>query len=257
MTRATPFEILPAIDLRGGRVVRLRQGDFARETVYSDDPVTVARGFADDGATWLHVVDLDGARAGEPVNGGIVSAIVEAVGERVRVEVAGGLRTTRSVGSVLERGAARAVVGTAALRDPSFVGDLIASQGPARIVVAIDVRSGLAVGQGWTDDADAVDAVDAIRRLAGVGVTTFEVTAIERDGLLGGPDLALYERLVGFAAGSVIASGGVATIHDLVTLRDLGCAGAIVGRAILDGSMDLLDAIGATASPQGPGGRRG
>jgi phosphoribosylformimino-5-aminoimidazole carboxamide ribotide isomerase len=250
MLRATTFEILPAIDLRGGRVVRLRQGDFARETVYSDDPVAAARGFADAGARWLHVVDLDGARAGEPVNGGVDAAIVGAVGERMQVEVAGGLRSAESVAAVLERGAARAVVGTAALLDPSFAGDLVIRHGAARIAVAIDVRDGLAVGHGWAQGASGIEAVGAIRHLADVGVTTFEVTAIERDGLLDGPDLALYERLVALGAGSVIASGGIATIDDLRAVQDLGCAGAIVGRALLDGSMDLRDALAAIAQPE-------
>ncbi len=152
MTAATPFDILPAIDLRAGRVVRLRQGDFARETVYSDDPVAVARGFADAGATWLHVVDLDGARAGEPVNGAVVRSIVDAVGERLQVEVAGGLRTSGSVAAALASGAVRAVVGTAALQDPEFVKRLVAAHGAERIVVAIDVRDGLAVGHGWAPE---------------------------------------------------------------------------------------------------------
>jgi phosphoribosylformimino-5-aminoimidazole carboxamide ribotide isomerase len=254
MSSATAFEILPAIDLRGGRVVRLRQGDFARETVYSDDPVEVARGFAAAGARWLHVVDLDGARAGEPVNGAIVHSIVAAVGERMQVEVAGGLRTVETVAAILGLGAARAVVGTAALRDPSFAGDLVTSHGSARIAVAIDVRHGLAVGHGWVEGSETIEAAEAIRRLSDVGLTTFEVTAIERDGLLGGPDLALYERLVAPGAGTVIASGGIATIDDLRAVQDLGCAGGIVGRALLDGSIDLRDAIGLMATRQDPRG---
>jgi phosphoribosylformimino-5-aminoimidazole carboxamide ribotide isomerase len=243
MTTAIPFEILPAIDLRGGRVVRLQQGDFARETVYGDDPVAVARSFADAGARWLHVVDLDGAREGKPVNGTVVRAIVDTVGERLQVEVAGGLRTAAAVEAMLALGTARAVVGTAALRDSVFAGELIAIHGPARIAVAIDVRDGTAVGQGWMVGADGVDATDAIQRLAAVGVTTFEVTAIDRDGLLGGPDLGLYERLIALDVGRIIASGGIASVDDLSALRDLGCGGAIVGRALLDGSMDLRAAL--------------
>ena len=250
MTAATRFEILPAIDLRGGRVVRLRQGDFAQETIYSDDPVAVARGFADAGARWLHVVDLDGARAGEPVDGSVVAAIVAAVGERMRVEVAGGLRTADSVADVLALGAARAVVGTAALRDPGFAGGLVATHGSGHLAVAIDVRDGLAVGQGWVAGADGLDAAEAIGRLSDAGVTTFEVTAIDRDGLLGGPDLALYDRLIALDAGQIIASGGIATLDDLHALRDLGCAGAIVGRALLDGSMVLADALGIADRPR-------
>ncbi len=162
----------------------------------------------------------------------------------MQVEVAGGLRTIESVAAALGFGAARAVVGTAALRDPSFAGDLVASHGAARIAVAIDVRNGLAVGHGWAEGAEGIDAIEAIARLADVGVTTFEVTSIERDGLLGGPDLALYERLVALDAGSIIASGGIATLDDLRAVQDLGCAGAIVGRALLDGSLDLQGWLG-------------
>ena len=243
MSFATSFEILPAIDLRAGRVVRLRQGDFASETVYSDDPEAVATMFADAGGRWLHVVDLDGARAGHPINGPVVQRIVAAVGERMRVEVAGGLRTAESVAAALEAGATRAVVGTTALLDPAFVGDLVTVHGTERIAVAIDVRDGLAVGHGWVTGAEGVDAADAILRLSEVGVTTFEVTAIERDGLLGGPDLALCERLIGLAKGEIVASGGIATLADMRALRHLGCAGVIIGRALLDGSLDLADAI--------------
>ena len=245
MSAATPFEILPAIDLRGGRVVRLREGDFTRETLYSDDPVSVARGFAKAGARWLHVVDLDGARAGEPINGSIVRAIVEAIGERVRVEVAGGLRTVEAVGAIISAGAARAVVGTAALRDPGIAADLVAMHGSGRIAVALDVRGGLALGEGWRDGAPGVPVETALRTLADAGVTVFEVTAIDRDGGLEGPDLALYEGLVALDRGGIIASGGVSSLDDLRAVRDIGCAGAIVGRALYEGQIELGAALGA------------
>ena len=244
MTSASPFEILPAIDLRGSRVVRLRQGDFDRETAYDADPVAVAVGFALAGARWIHVVDLDGARTGVPAHGQVISAIVEAVGELTRIEVAGGLRDERAVAAALEAGAARIVIGTTALDDPAFAGGLIGSHGPGRIAVAIDVRDGRAVGHGWTTGAETVDAVDAIERLADIGVETFEVTAIDRDGLLSGPDLALYELVVGLDRGAVIASAGISTIDDLRALRDTGCAGAIIGRALYDRRFTLFDAIG-------------
>jgi phosphoribosylformimino-5-aminoimidazole carboxamide ribotide isomerase len=241
---ASAFVILPAIDLRGGRVVRLEQGDFARETAFSDDPLAIARSFADGGARWLHVVDLDGARTGEPAHAVVIGRIVAAVGESVAVEVAGGLRTQPAVDTVLAAGAARAVIGTAALRDPGLAGDLVAAHGPAAIAVAIDVRDGRAVGQGWAAGDPGVDAVDAIRGLAAVGVTTFEVTAIDQDGLLRGPDLALYRRVLDLGVGEVIASAGVASVDDLRALRSMGCAGAIVGRALYDGRLSLADALG-------------
>ena len=239
------FHVLPAIDLRGGRVVRLQQGDFARETAFSDDPVAVARAFAEAGARWLHVVDLDGARTGEPAHGAVIAAIVEMVGDRVAVEVAGGLRTEASVALVLAGGAARAVVGTAALRDPTFAGRLVATHGADRIAVALDVGDGLALGEGWRAGAAGVRAGDALAALADQGVTTFEATAIERDGLLTGPDLDLLARLLELGRGDVIASGGVATLEDIRAVRRLGCAGAIVGRALYDGDIDLASAIGA------------
>jgi phosphoribosylformimino-5-aminoimidazole carboxamide ribotide isomerase len=243
-----PFEILPAIDLRGGRVVRLRQGDFARETAYSDDPTAMAVAFADAGARWLHVVDLDAARTGQPVNDGTVAAIVGAAGDRVRVEVAGGLRDATAVARALSSGASRAVVGTAALRDPAFAAELVRVHGAGRIVVAIDVRDGQAVGQGWAAEAPGVDLDRALDHLVAGGVTMFEVTAIDRDGLLAGPDLALYERLSATMAGtaaSIIASGGIATIDDLRAVREIGCAGAIVGRAVYEGRITIREALDA------------
>ena len=243
MTPATPFEILPAIDLRGGRVVRLRQGDFDRETEYDADPAGVAEGFAALGAPWIHLVDLDGARQGRSVQGDVIRVVLEAVGEATKVEVAGGLRSRDAVEAVLGAGATRAVLGTAALADPGLARSLVATHGTGRVAIAIDVRAGLALGHGWAAGQAGVDAGDAIETLADAGVTTFEVTAIERDGLLGGPDFALYERLVRLDRGSIIASGGITTRDDLRALRELGCAGAIVGRAIYEGRIDLGQAI--------------
>jgi phosphoribosylformimino-5-aminoimidazole carboxamide ribotide isomerase len=242
----TPFELLPAIDLRDGRVVRLAQGDFERETVFGDDPVAVASGFADAGAPWLHVVDLDGARLGTPRQLETVAAIAEAVGEPTRIEVSGGLRSEGAVAAALAL-AHRVVLGTAALRDPAMIERLIARNGTDRVAIAIDVRDGRAVGEGWQAGAAGLPPEEAIDRLAATGATVFEVTAIDRDGLLGGPDLALYERLVAVDRGRIIASGGIATTEDLSELRGVGCAGAIIGRAIYEGRLDLAAAIEAIA----------
>ena len=243
MEPASPFEVMPAIDLRGGRVVRLRQGDFGRETAYAADPVDVAVGFALAGARWIHVVDLDGARTGLPAHRRVIAAIVGAVGELTRVEVAGGLRDEHAVADALAGGAARVVIGTTALEDPAFAGRVVAAHGAGRVAVAIDVRDGSAVGHGWTLGAATVDAAVAIERLADVGVETFEVTAIDHDGLLAGPDRALYERVVGLGLGAVIGSGGISTVDDLRALRGIGCAGAIIGRALYDGRFSLVEAI--------------
>ncbi len=242
---ASGFDILPAIDLRGGRVVRLEQGDFARETAFSNDAGAVAQRFGDAGATWLHVVDLDGARSGVPVHGVAIRRIMTMLGDRVRVEVAGGLRDQAAVADVLAAGAARVVIGTAALRDPAFAGRLVGEHGADRVAVAIDVRGGRAVGHGWATDAVGVDPTEAVRRLHDAGVTTFEATAIERDGLQEGPDLALYERLVVLGLGNVIASAGIATVEHLRAVRDVGCTGAILGRALYDGSLDIAAALSA------------
>ncbi len=241
------FELLPAIDLRGGRVVRLQQGDFGRETAYSDDPASVARDFAAAGASWLHVVDLDAARSGAPVNCEAVVAIIAAVGGAVRVEVAGGLRTTEAVSEMLDGGAARVVVGTAALRDPAFAAALVTAHGADRIAVALDVRNGQAGGEGWHADAPTTDALEALERLADAGVETFEVTAIDRDGLLQGPDLELLTSAVGRGRGRIIASAGISSADDIAAVRAIGCAGAIVGRALYEGRLSIGDAIAAAA----------
>jgi phosphoribosylformimino-5-aminoimidazole carboxamide ribotide isomerase len=239
------FELLPAIDLRRGRVVRLRQGDFHRETTYDIEPADVARGFLGAGARWLHVVDLDAARTGRPSSGKAIAGIVQAVGDRVAVEVAGGIRSLEAAGRALDAGAARVVVGTAALSDPSFVGRLIGRVGPGRVAIALDVRDGTAVGEGWTDDANAVPIESTIGTLSGEGATTFEVTAIARDGLLAGPDVELLSQIVALGRGAIIASGGIASIDDLRQVRSIGCAGAIVGRALYEGNIDLVSAIRA------------
>jgi phosphoribosylformimino-5-aminoimidazole carboxamide ribotide isomerase len=193
----------------------------------------------DAGATWIHVVDLDGARNGEPAQLEIVSGIVAEVHARARVEVGGGLRTQEAVAGALGTGCARVAVGTAVLRDPAFALSIVARHGASRIACSIDVRQGLALGDGWRPGAAGIPAADAVTMLAAAGVTMFEVTSIDRDGLLGGPDLPLLERLVGLGQGRIIASGGVASIEDVLAVRNAGCAGAIVGRALYEGKVDL------------------
>lgn len=240
---ATDFEILPAIDLRGGRVVRLEQGDFARETAYSTDPVAVAVAFADAGARWLHVVDLDAARDGRSTNGVVIEGIVRTVGACLAVEVAGGLRSAEAVALALSTGARRAVVGTAAIADPAFAGALVATHGPDRIAVALDVRDGRAIGHGWRDGAPNVPVDATLTALADAGVRIFEVTAIDRDGTSGGPDLELYERLVALGRGSLIASAGISSQRDIAAVRAIGCSGAIIGRALYDGRLPIEVAL--------------
>lgn len=240
------FDLLPAIDLRAGRVVRLIQGDFGREISYGDDPVALASTFATAGATWLHIVDLSGARAGRPVQLEVLRAMAERLGGHTRCEFAGGLRSPESVDAALDSGATRVVVGTAALRNSSFAADLVGRLGADRIVAAVDVRDGRAVGDAWRPGAAGVPVDSAVERLADAGVLTFEVTAVDRDGMLGGPDLELLERIVGLDRGAVIASAGIRSIDDLLAVRDVGCAGAIVGRALYEGRFTVADAIAAS-----------
>jgi phosphoribosylformimino-5-aminoimidazole carboxamide ribotide isomerase len=237
------FQLLPAIDLRGGLVVRLSGGDFARETVYGNDPEEVARRFAEAGVRWIHVVDLDGAREGERRQTEVVARVVAAAGPEVSCEIAGGLRDERAVETALTAGAARAVVGTAALRDPAFVERLVTRFGPDRIAIALDVRDGMAVGQGWVPGARSVPVDEALATLADRGARTFIVTAVERDGLLGGPNLDLLGRMIALGRGEIVASAGIASLRDISATRAIGCAGAIVGRAIYEGSLDLAGAL--------------
>ena len=249
--RASTFDLLPAIDVRGGRVVRLEQGAFDRERTYGDDPARAAAAFSADGARWIHVVDLDGARSGARTDEGTLQAVIRAarnVGQGTRIQAAGGIRDDAEVRRVLEAGAARVVLGTSALRDPALVATLIDRHGPAAIAVALDVRDGQALGDGWVDGAGGPAVDDAIERLAESGVATFVVTAIARDGLLGGPDLDLLGRVLASTRAAVIASGGIATIADLVAVRDLGCSGAIVGRALYEGRFTLPEALAALAT---------
>jgi phosphoribosylformimino-5-aminoimidazole carboxamide ribotide isomerase len=162
---------------------------------------------------------------------------------------AGGLRSREAIDEVLAIGVERVVIGTAALRDPELVAEAIASHGPDRIAVALDVRDGLAIGDGWVPGATGLPAGEALAGLASLGVTTFAVTAIERDGLLGGPDLELLAACVKASGAAILASGGIRSIADLEAVRAIGCAGAIVGRAIYDGSLDLADAIAMASVP--------
>ena len=239
------FTVIPAIDLRGGRVVRLQEGDFDRERVYGDSPPEAAVAFAAVGARWIHVVDLDGARAGERRQSEAIGAIREALPPEVRLQVGGGIRTAGAVADTLAAGADRVVLGTSAVEDPTLVKDAIERHGSDRVAIALDIRDGIAVGRGWVRGAPGQAVEPTIANLARIGVATFVVTAIDRDGLLGGPDLTLLERLLTLTDADVIASGGIATIEDLRATRAIGCTGAIVGRALYDGRIDLAEALAA------------
>jgi phosphoribosylformimino-5-aminoimidazole carboxamide ribotide isomerase len=245
-TDVTPragFDLLAAVDLRSGRVVRLTQGDFSRETVYGDDPVETAVGLVGQGARWLHVVDLDGAR-GEARQGTVVEAIVRSTAGRAHVEVGGGVRDRRTAEDLFRLGVARVVLGTAALRDPGMVGALISAYGTGRVAAAVDVRDGEVQAHGW-EEASGRRVGDVLHGLLDAGVRIFEVTAISRDGTMQGPDVELLGDAVALTApagGRVVASGGIRDLDDVLRVRALGCVGAIVGRALYDGGIDLAAA---------------
>lgn len=232
--------LLPAIDLRGGRCVRLTQGDFAQETVYDDDPVGVAKRFESDGAEWLHVVDLDAALEGVPKNREAIRAVVASVG--INVEVSGGLRDADGVDDALATGAARVVIGTRALADPDFAAAAVAKHGD-RIAVGLDVRGNRLQARGWTEDVG--DLHVTLSRLDDAGVRTYVVTDVSRDGMLSGPNLDLLADVMSRSPARVVASGGVSSLQDLRALARLGVAESIVGKALYAGAFTLPEALQA------------
>lgn len=244
--------LYPAIDLRGGRCVRLRRGDFAAETAYDADPVEVAVGYVEAGARWVHVVDLDAARTGEPVNRPIVAAVARAVAGRAWVQAGGGVRDRAAAEALAGAGVDRIVLGTAAVEDPDLVSALA---GDMAVAVGLDGRGGRVAVRGWVQESEATVEGLAVA-YASAGVAALVVTEISRDGMLAGPDL---EGLVGIlgAVGDhpgteVVASGGVGDLDDLRALAHLDVAGrrlagAIVGRALWDGRFSTAEGVAACA----------
>lgn len=256
------MEVIPAIDLRHGRCVRLEQGDFSRETAFSDDPVAMARHWQAQGAPRLHVVDLDGAAAGAPQQTGLIAAIVAAVS--IPVQVGGGLRTLDHVHALWSLGAERVVLGTVALQDPGLVRTLCA-EAPHRIVVALDARDGYVAVRGW-QETSRVHARDLLAHMSALGVRRFLYTDIARDGTLAGPD---FETLAALAADMarrsdhtaapssahgipLLASGGIASLGHIRRLAALGLEGCIVGRALYTGAFSLQDAIAIAEAEEVP-----
>ena len=229
--------VIPAIDLRDGRCVRLLQGDFARETVYGDDPVAMARRWQDAGAAILHVVDLDGARAGRPVQAPIIAAIVAAL--TIPVQIGGGLRTLDDIAGAFANGVARVVLGTAALENRELLAAALARWGPDRIVLGLDARDGLVAIRAW-QETSGVRATDLARDLAPLGLRRVVYTDIGRDGTLHEPNYDALREIAAVAGLAVIASGGVARREHLAALAAIpGVESAIVGRAIYTGDVTL------------------
>jgi phosphoribosylformimino-5-aminoimidazole carboxamide ribotide isomerase len=242
------MDVIPAIDLLDGKCVRLYQGDYAQSEVFNDDPVAVARQWAEQGATRLHLVDLDGAKAGHPVNMAAIAAIVEALD--IPIEVGGGLRDRDSVAQLLGLGVQWAILGTVAVEQPELVADL-SREFPGQIIVGIDARNGQVATKGWLETS-AVLATDLADRMAKLGAAAIIYTDIHRDGTMQGPNLEALRELAAVIDIPVIASGGVSSLTDLLSLLALepqGVTGAIVGRAIYTGDVDLRSAMRAV----GPG----
>jgi phosphoribosylformimino-5-aminoimidazole carboxamide ribotide isomerase len=236
--------LYPAIDIRGGQAVRLLQGDYERETTYDADPVDAAKRWADEGAEFLHVVDLDGAKAGAPRNLDAVRRIAAVVA--CPIQVGGGLRDAGSVAAVLDAGAERVVIGTAALRDPGFLAAALQAHGE-RIVVSVDARDGKVSLAGWTETSD-VDVADAVADLDRRGVARFLCTAIEVDGTMEGPALGELTRIATATEAHVIASGGVGDLSHLEALAQKAAPnveGAIVGRALYERKFTVAEGIAA------------
>ena len=238
--------LYPAIDIRGGQAVRLLRGDYGRETAYDADPVDAAQRWAGEGAEFLHVVDLDGAKAGEPRNLNAIERIAAAV--ECPIQVGGGLRDARAVGAVLDAGAERVVIGTAALRNPEFLAAMTEAYGD-RVVVSVDAREGRVALEGWTE-AGEERVVDAVAALSEQGVARFLCTAIEVDGTMEGPAINQLNEIAAATESHVIASGGVGKLSHLESLTRLAAPnveGAIVGRALYERRFTVAEAIAALA----------
>lgn len=237
------MEIIPAIDLKDGKCVRLYQGNFAQATIYGDDPVAVAQQWVAQGATRLHVVDLDGARSGHPVNTDAVLAIARAID--VPIQLGGGLRTAADIAAVLALGVTRVILGTVAVQDPALVERLVSRFGD-QIIIGVDARNGQVAITGWTELAH-VHATDLVDQMTRIGVQRIIYTDIARDGTLTEPNYAATAALVQPAGPAIIASGGVSHIDHLRRLATTGVEAVIIGRALYTGAVDLPTALAAFA----------
>jgi len=246
------MELIPAIDLLDGRVVRLSRGAYDAVTEYGDDPVEIVRRWQDQGANRIHIVDLDAAREGRPMQEAVVSRVVSATD--VPCQIAGGIRSEAQAGAGLAAGANRVVLGSALISDPGLAATLVDVHGPERIVAALDVRDGQALGDGWVSGARGAEVIGLATTLAEAGIRWFAVTAIARDGQMSGPDLELLEAVrAAVPEAAVIASGGVSSLGDIRELAARGFDAAITGRALYEGAFTLSEALAAAeASAEGP-----
>ena len=238
------MQLYPAIDLRGGNCVRLHQGDYGQETVYGSDPAAMARHWIDQGATWLHVVDLDGARAGKPVQLETVAQIAAAAG-KVPVQLGGGLREEAHIRQALDAGVSRVILGTRALRDAAWAGAITRAH-PGKVVLGLDAREGRVAAQGWLE-TDSLTVAEVLDRAKDWPLAAIVFTDIGRDGTLKGCNVEATAEVARLARVEVIASGGIGSLEDIVAVAKAGLPGCIVGRALYDGRVDLKQAITAVA----------
>ncbi len=233
------MQIYPAIDLRDGKCVRLKQGDYAQETVFGADPAAMAERWVSEGATYLHLVDLDGAKEGRPVNGGSVRAIVKACG--VSCQLGGGLRSEDDIKEALSWGVTRVILGTKALQSPKWLA-LMTQQFPGRIVLGIDAKAGKVATQGWLDVSE-IGALDLAKQCARPPLSALIYTDISRDGMMQGANVTAMQEMADAVPLPVIASGGVTTLDDARRLMEAGLSGAIIGRALYEGQISLREVI--------------
>jgi len=236
------FTIYPAIDMRGGKCVRLLQGDYDQETVYGDSPVDMAKLFADEGAEWIHMVDLDGAKAKKRVNDEYVLKVKETL--PVKVQIGGGIRTEEDVAYYLNAGIDRVILGSAAIADPAFVKKMLATYGE-KIAIGIDARDGYVATEGWTETS-TIKATDLGKELAAAGAETFIFTDIATDGMLSGPNVQGIVEMAEATGKQVIASGGISGLKDLTALKEYsgkGVAGSIVGKALYTNKFTVKEAL--------------
>lgn len=237
--------IFPAIDLKEGQCVRLVQGKAENKTVYSSDPASMAQSFQDQGAEWLHIVDLDGAFQGRSGN----LATIKQIAARITIpfQVGGGLRQQEDVENLLEMGASRVIIGTRAVTSPDFIEALLLRFGPKKIILGLDARDGIVAIEGWVEKS-SLQALDFARQMQRLGVQTAIYTDVSRDGLLQGPNLDAIQQMAELSGLKIIASGGVSTVDDIRQLKEmesLGVSGAIIGKALYDGKIALKDALQA------------
>ena len=234
------MRLYPAIDIRNGKCVRLKQGDFNEVTVYNEDPVAVAKMWAEAGAEYIHVVDLDGALAGSAVNLKVIGDIAKQTG--LPVQTGGGIRTLENIKDRLDAGVARVIIGTKAVTNPEFVAEAIEKFGADKIVVGLDGRGGMAATHGWEAESDK-SIIDLARDFAKMGAKTIVYTDISRDGMLSGPDITYTEKLVNETGIDIIASGGIARPGDLEIIEEIGAEGAILGKSLYEKKIDLKTEI--------------